>query len=44
MNEIVLNDNIKIENFIYEVRGKQIMLDSDLAKLYECTNGTKTIN
>ena len=29
---------------IYEVRGKQVMLDSDLAKLYECANGTKTIN
>ena len=29
---------------IYEIRGKQIMLDSDLAELYECKNGTKTIN
>ena len=29
---------------IFEVRGKQIMLDSDLAKLYECANGTKSIN
>ena len=29
---------------IYEIRGKQVMLDSDLAKLYECANGTKTIN
>ncbi len=29
---------------IYEVRGKQVMLDRDLAKLYECANGTKTIN
>ena len=28
----------------YEIRGKQVMLDSDLAKLYECANGTKTIN
>ena len=43
MNEIVTN-NIIIENLIYEVRGKQVMLDSDLAKLYECANGTKTIN
>ena len=33
-----------IENMIYEIRGKQVMLDSDLAKLYECVNGTKTIN
>ena len=29
---------------IYEIRDKQVMLDSDLAKLYECTNGTKDIN
>ena len=43
MNEIVTN-NIIIENLIYEIRGKQVMLDSDLAKLYECANGTKTIN
>ena len=33
-----------IENMIYEVRDKQVMLDSDLAKLYKCTNGTKDIN
>lgn len=33
-----------VENLIYEVRGKQVMLDSDLARLYECANGTKTIN
>ncbi|MFQ8643741.1 MAG: ORF6N domain-containing protein [Oscillospiraceae bacterium] len=24
----------KIESMIYEIRGKQVMLDSDLAKLY----------
>ena len=29
---------------IYEIRGKQVMLDSDLAKLYQCKNGTKEIN
>ena len=34
----------KIKNMIYEIRGKQVMLDSDLAKLYECKNGTKEIN
>ena len=44
MNEIILNDEIKIENLIYEIRGKQVILDSDLARLYKCTNGTKTIN
>ena len=35
---------IKIENLNYNIRGKQVMLDSDLAKLYGCKNGTKTIN
>ena len=34
----------KIENMIYEIRGREVMLDSDLAKLYGCKNGTKDIN
>ncbi len=42
MNEIIEKENI--ENKIYEIRGVQVMLDSDLAKLYHCVNGTKTIN
>lgn len=44
MNNIMVSDNIKIENMIYEIRGKQVMLDSDLATLYGCKNGTKEIN
>ena len=44
MNNILLNEELKIENMIYEIRGKQVMLDSDLARLYECVNGTKDIN
>lgn len=44
MNDIILNQEEKIENLIYEIRGKQVMLDSDLARLYKCANGTKTIN
>ena len=44
MNEMIIKENIKIENYIYEVRGKQVMLDSDLARLYHCKNGTKEIN
>ena len=44
MDNNVLEDKVKIEDLIYEVRGKQVMLDSDLARLYECTNGTKDIN
>lgn len=42
MNQIIEKE--KIENFIYEIRGKQVMLDSDLARLYRCANGTKSIN
>ena len=41
MNEI---EEIKIENLIYEIREKQVMVDSDLAKLYGCKNGTKEID
>lgn len=44
MNNIAIKENIIIENLIYEVRGKQVMLDSDLARLYECNQGTKEIN
>ncbi len=44
MNEVVTKEGIKIENMIYEIRGKQVMLDSDLARLYKCKNGTKEIN
>ena len=44
MNEIIKKEEMKVENMIYDIRGKQVMLDKDLAKLYECSNGTKTIN
>ena len=44
MYELKINESINIEKMIYEIRGKQVMLDSDLAKLYNCVNGTKTIN
>ena len=39
---IILNSKDNIENMIYEIRGKQVMLDSDLAKLYKVE--TKRIN
>ena len=42
MNEIVEQEHI--EGIIYEIRGVQVMLDSDLARLYECKNGTKEVN
>ena len=42
MNEIITKEEINIESMIYEIRGKQVMLDSDLAKLYHVE--TKRIN
>lgn len=42
MNEIIIKNNKKIEDFIYEVRGKQIILANDVAKLYHVE--TKRIN
>ena len=42
MSNIILKNEEKIENLIYEIRGRQIMLDSDLAKLYQVE--TKRIN
>ena len=44
MNDIAVKDVLNIENMIYEIDGKEVMLDSDLAKLYNCKNGTKEIN
>ncbi len=42
MNELINEE--KIEDLIYEIRGVQVMLDSDLARLYGCKNGTKEVN
>jgi hypothetical protein len=41
MNNIVEKE-LNIDDMIYEIRGKQVMLDSDLAKLYHVE--TKRIN
>jgi hypothetical protein len=42
MNNIILTEEVRIEDMIYEVRGVQVMLDSDIAKLYQVE--TKRIN
>ena len=42
MNEIILDSDIRIENMIYEIRGKQVMLARDVAKLYQVD--TKVLN
>ena len=44
MNNVIVKNDVKIENMIYEIRGKHVMLDSDLARLYGCKNGTKSLN
>ena len=41
-NEIVKEDILDIGDMIYEINGKEVMLDSDLAKLYHVE--TKRIN
>ena len=42
MNEIMEKEMISIDDMIYEARGVQVMLDSDLAELYQVE--TKRIN
>lgn len=42
MNEIIEKEKILIGNMIYEVSGVQVMLDSDIAKLYKLE--TKRVN
>ena len=42
MNDIVVKEKIDIKDMIYEVRGKQVMLDSDVALLFGYQ--TKDIN
>lgn len=41
-NEIIKEDILDIGDMIYEINGKEVMLDSDLAKLYRVE--TKRIN
>ena len=43
-SNVVKYEATNIKNLIYCIRGKQVILDRDLAELYNCQNGTKTIN
>ena len=43
-NEIEIIPEEEIKSKIYIIRGKEVMLDIDLAILYGCKNGTKEIN
>ena len=36
---LVIVDNRETQNMIYTFRGKQVMVDSDLAELYQVTTG-----
>ena len=40
--DVIEYDIENIKNLIYTIRGKQVMLDSDVAKLYNCE--TKYVN
>ena len=45
-NKIIIQRELSIEdikNLIYTIRGKQVMLDRDLAKLYCCKNNNGQI-
>ena len=42
MNKIIEKEKITIEDMIYEIRGVQVMLDSDIAQLYQVE--TKRVN
>ena len=42
MDDLVIRDEVDIEKLIYEIRGVPVMLDSDLANLYEVE--TKQLN
>lgn len=42
MNKIMKVETLNIEDMIYEIRGRQVMFNSDVAKLYNVA--TKRIN
>ncbi len=42
MDELMTEEHLEIENMIYEIRGKQVMLDSDIAILFGYS--TKDLN
>ena len=42
MNDVMEKEAIHVENMIYEIDGREVMLDSDLANLYQVE--TKRIN
>ena len=43
-SNIVIKNDENIADYIYEIRGNRVILDFDLARFYECKNGTKEVN
>lgn len=43
MNEILEKESVVIENMIYEIRGKQVMLDSEIL-ITKCHKNMKVKN
>mgnify|MGYP003764674383 FL=1 len=41
-NALALSEDNQIQNLIYTIRGKQVLIDSDLAVLYQVS--TKRLN
>ena len=39
MNEVIEKEDIEIKDMIYEIRGVQVMIDSDLARLFNIETG-----
>lgn len=33
MNNLIVKEDIKLENLIYEIRGKQVILDSEISAI-----------
>lgn len=44
MSSVIIKDEVNIEDLIFLIRSTYVIFDSDLARLYECVNGTKDIN
>ena len=37
-------NNTEIKKLFYEIRGKQVILDQDVARIFECKSGTKSLH
>lgn len=44
MNELEIIETKNIKNLIFTIRGREVMLDSDLARIYGYSQGVKALN